>query len=645
LALAGNPNVGKTTIFNGLTGSHQQVGNWPGKTVEQKIGVVPGSKPAVRLVDLPGTYSLTAVSQEEVIAREFVVESQPDAVIVTMDACNLERNLYLFLQISELTSRVVVALTMMDVARDNGIVVEAPRLAELLGVPVVAMWPGDETAKAALLREACLVASGVEVPEPSPVCYGLAVESQIHRLEQLVASLPHGNYEPRWLATKLLENDPVVVNSLPGLGLQVPDLSLEIAGARYDKIRAIVAEVIGGRRTTSSITEKLDRIFLHPMFGLPILAAAAFLLFFLTFSLSNPLVRLLDALFSWAGGRVELALMAMRAPAWLVGLVVDGVVGGVGSVLAFFPLMGIFFFLYSFLQDSGYMARAAFLTDRVMRAMGLHGKAFFTLLSGYGCNVPGVMSTRILDNEADRKTAVVLNPLIPCAARLGVMSFFVAAFFPGLAGTFVMLGLLAFDLGLIFLVGRLIRRHALKGEPAPFVMELPGYRLPALRNLVIPAWTRITAFFHKAASVILAASVIIWLLSNVPYGTGIEHTAAGFLGRSLAPIGRMMGFDWRIMLALVFGIAAKETALSTLGVLYGASSGGAGLAGVLVNNLSRLQALSFLVVFMLYVPCLATMAAMHRETRDWKLTLAGTAGTIALALLIGTIVFQTGRLL
>jgi len=599
VALAGNPNVGKTSLFNRLTGARQQVGNWPGKTVVRVEGLCRAGDTYIHVVDLPGTYSLSAYTMEEEVARDYIVSSEPDVVVAVVDATNLERNLYLVLQVLELTPRVVVALTMMDVARSEKLGVDVDLLETLLGVPVVSVYPRDSHSLDYLKSVIVDVGTGEKATHPFRVQYGPYAGGPVDR--------------------ELLE-----------------------AEARYEAVAAIARQVLH-ERPHHRLTQALDDIVLHRVFGLPILAVLAAGLFFVTFNLSAPAVDLLNRWFGFLGARLQAWVHWLGLPAWVGGFLANGMLGGVGSVLAFFPLMTVFFFLYAFLQDSGYLARAAFLTDRLLRAMGLGGRVFFSLLTGYGCNVPGVFATRIAGSEREREAAILVSPFVPCAARLGVMTFFTAAFFPGTRGAVVLLGLLALDILVIAAAGVLLERVWLRGEPAPFVLELPPYRWPGLQSLLTATWTQLSAFLEKAGTVIVMASAAIWLFTNIPYGAPVEHTVAGAVGRLLAPAGAVLGLNWQLMLALLVGVVAKETALSTLGVIFHAGSG-APLAGVLTQAISPLQAVTFLAVYMVYSPCVPTMTAMRRELGSWRWVVGGVALTLGMAFVTGLFVQVAGRL-
>lgn len=690
IALVGNPNVGKSTVFNFLTGSNQQVGNWAGKTVERKAGKVRKSGFQAELVDLPGTYSLTAYSQEEIITREYILREKPDVVMAIVDASNLERNLYLVLQVMELTPRVVIGLNMMDLAKANGIRVDPAVLERSLMVPVVEIIAAKGIGVEDLLTKAMQIGNGVLIPEPVTVPYPPELEKKIHSMEELLArSTWASRYPLRWLALKRLEEDPEIgkgwkiieknkavsgktdsccdqgdsvhyelqsVTELPGSeylqelagkGWSKERFEMALADAKYRFISTILPDFRKEIRTERpNLTDRIDSWVLSPIWGYPILLAVLILVFWVSFIASAPLGDLVSQGMAWLGGTLANGLRYYHAPEVLPKLIQDGIFAGVGAVLAFVPQIAIFFAFYSFLQDSGYLARAAFLGDRLMQLMGLHGKSFFSLVSSYGCNVPGIMATRTLEDPKDRLLTMLLNPLIPCVPRLGVMSAVVAAFFSGLKGVTVMLSLLGLSLLLVMFSAIFLRRVVLKTEQSAFVMELPLYHVPTLRNVWWPTWIRTYSFLKRAWTFILAASIIVWILSSFPTGVPMSETWAGHIGGWLEFIGRPLGFDWRIMVAILFGFTAKETTLSTLGILYGvAADASQSIAQAMTNAVTPLAAFTFLVVYMLYIPCLATVVTTYKESGSLRWTFFGVAFNLILSFVVGWLVFHGGQIL
>lgn len=653
VALAGNPNVGKSTLFNLLTGLHQHVGNWPGKTVEKKEGICRLPEAVLECVDLPGTYSLTAHSAEEVIARDFVLRERPDVVVVVVDAANIERNFYLLVQILELTNRVVVALNMMDLAHVKGYRIYPEKLEQALGVPVIPLVARKAQGCQELLQAMVAVGTGERTPTPRPIHYGRA-QATLATLQQILAGHEVGGYPTQWVALKMLEGDeeierleqealPPEVRARVHAVLRTHEHGpAVVADARYAWIEEVLSQSMERPpHSVITLTDRVDHVVTHRFLGLPILLAIFVGLFWLTFTVSSPLSNLIDSAFAHLGKWTGKVLYG--GPVWLVRLLAEGILPGVGAVLTFFPILLIFFLFLGVLEDSGYMARAAFVMDRIMHAIGLHGKAFLSLLVAYGCNVPGIMAARILETERDRLLVMLVNPLIPCAARIGVATFFVGAFFPPALRTLVMASLYALSLLMVILAGFVLRRVALPGEESPFMMELPLYRAPSLRNLALFLGWRLLAFLQRAGTIILGASVLIWILSSFPTGVNPADTYLGRLGRVLEPAGRLLGLDWRMSVALVTGFTAKETSLATLGVLYHAE--GESLSQALRESVSPLVALVFVVVQLLYVPCLATVATLRAETHSWKWVAVGIFYPIVVAGVLGVLIFHVGKAL
>ena len=657
VALEGNPNVGKSTLFNALTGMRQHVGNWPGKTVEKKEGVCKYKGKILEIVDLPGTYSLTAYSIEEMIARDFVIHERPDVVVDIVDASNLERNLYLALQILELTDKVVIALNMMDVAEAKGLEIDIQRLSEILGVPVIPTVADKRRGIDDLLSAVVGVAEGKIKRRPYKLDFGRHLERQIEEIEGMLKDVDLGEHPSRWFAIKLLENDSEVIQIAKDLkyGQRIlekidairkseihHEIEVEIVDKRYEIVDKIVKDVLRKRRVPrEDITDKIDRVVTHKVFGLPILLGIFAGIFWITFNVSAPLMDAFEGFFGWLGEVTGVWMTSFNAPGWLVSLIVDGVIAGVGGVMVFLPLIAVFFLIFAFLEDWGYMARAAFVMDRIMHAIGLHGRTFLCLLMGYGCNIPGIMATRTLEHRKDRLIAMLINPLIPCGARLGVMTFLVAIFFGGNMAMMVMLSLIVLNLALVVLMGLLLRRFVLPGEHPAFIMELPPYHKPTIRGLAIHTWERAGVFVRRAGTIIVLVSIVIWALSSFPIGAKLSSTYAGQLGKLFEPLGSLMGFDWRVMVALIFGFAAKEMTIATLGVLYGFEEEAA-LATALVRSWTPLIAYTFLVVQMIYVPCLPCVAVLKRETNSWRWTIFGVGSTLLLALAVGMAIHTLG---
>ncbi len=650
VALAGQPNVGKSTVFNVLTGLNQHVGNWPGKTVERKEGAFTHDGSTYRLVDLPGTYSLTANSAEEVITREFIIREKPDVVVAMVDAAILERSLYLVAELLPLGVPVVVGLNMIDVAEQEGFHIEPEVLEAALGAKVVPMVASKNIGVRNLVAAIGEVARGDYEYAPKLPEIRADHREVLAKIEELLEGCVPAPYPQDWVALKLLEGDRAITEMmqecLPEERWQAvqdvlrahDDALVAVASGRYEWIgRMIRAAVTRPKPGQIGLTERLDRWATHPIWGLLILAAILGLTFALTYTLGAPLQDLLDTYV--VGASADLArswLAGVGAPAWLVGLVADGVIGGAGAMLTFLPILVIFFAVMGILEDVGYMARGAYVMDSFMHLMGLHGKSFLPLFLGFGCNVPAVLGTRVIESRRARLVTILLAPLVPCTARMTVIAFLAPAFF-GSAATLVSWGMILLALLVLALSGVLINCLLFRGQRAAFIMELPLYHVPNWRTIGLLVWQRSLEFLRKAIVVILPVSVVVWALSVLP-GGDIETSYLAQVGRWLEPVGGLMGFDWRLLVALLASFIAKENSIATLGVLFGTEEE-AGLAATLAGTLSIPTALAFLVVQMLFVPCVATVAAVKQETGSWGWTLFNLAFLLVVSWGAGSAVY------
>ncbi len=667
VALAGNPNSGKTTVFNNLTGSRQHTGNWPGKTVERKDGLFRHREFEVHVTDLPGIYSLTAYSTDEMIARDFLVNERPDVVVVVVDASNLERNLYLTVLLLELGVNVVLDLNMMDDVRKRGLQIDSEKIARALGVRVVETIANrgigmDE------LRDAMVEAAlRPRTSGPLRVDYGEEVEGAIRALESEITQrgILAGKYPSRWLAVKLLEGDPAVLNevgSLPGgaeLASKAARLAAELESRlgedvetymierRYGFIKGLVQASVKGLSVERrlSISDRIDEVVTNRVLGVPIFLGLMWATFNLVFRIGNPMADAIDAFFGWLAEGSASLVTAVGAPEWVASLIVDGVIGGIGSVLVFLPNIMLLFLAISILEDSGYMARAAFVMDRVMRAIGLHGKSFISMILGFGCNVPAIMATRSIESEKDRIVTILVNPLMSCSARLPIYVLFASAFFEGNQGN-VIFSLYLLGIILAVAVARLLKAAIFKGTPSPFIMELPPYRLPTLRSVFIHMWSRSSLFLRKAGTIIFGTVLLIWALGSLPPGVEFasQQSLAGRLGSAIAPLLRPAGFgSWQAAVALLFGILAKEVVVGTLGTLYGVEE--EGLIEAVRRDFTPLSAYAFMVMSLVYIPCIATIAVIRRETNSWKWTAFAVLYSLFLGWALAVLVYQVGRLL
>jgi ferrous iron transport protein B len=572
--------------------------------------------------------------------------------VVVVDAAILERSLYLLAELMHLPVPVILGLNMVDVARQQGLRVEHQVLEAALGIPVVPMVASRNQGVHELMQRVVALVRGEVVLSPHRPAIREDHRAVLVSLLQVAGPYLPAPYPPEWVALKLLEGDSeitrLVREQLPAEAWdqvqailhQHEDAVLAVAGGRYDwierMVRVAVARPRAGRVT---LTERLDRVATHPLGGLAVLAGVLGIVFWLTYTVGAPLQEWLDravvqGLAAWVGR------LLVGAPAWLSGLLIDGVIGGAGTMITFAPILVIFFAAMSFLEDVGYMARAAYSMDRFMHQMGLHGKSFMPLFLGFGCNVPAVMGTRIVDDPRARLLTILLAPLVPCTARMAVVAVLAPAFF-GPYALWVSWGLVLFSLLLLGGLGAVLNRLLFRGERAAFIMEMPLYHLPNWRTIGLGVGQRLVAFLRKAGTVILAVSVVVWALAALPHGQ-VETSFLATVGRWLAPVGSLMGLDWRMMVALLTSFVAKENAVATLGVLYGA--GEEGLVALLSGQVSVASGLAFMVVTMLFIPCVATVAAMRQETGSWKWPLLGVAMQLVLSLGVGTLAYQVVRL-
>lgn len=657
IALIGQPNVGKSTVFNMITGLNQHVGNWPGKTVEKKTGVFRGQNGTVlNIVDLPGTYSLTANSEEERIARDFLIHERPDVAIAVVNAAALERNLYLVAELLALGQQLVLGLNMLDVARQHGIRIEPHVLQAALGIPVVPIIASKNQGVRELVEAAAAVAARPDAWRPVRPAIRPEHEPVLAAVRALIAGHVPRPYPEDWVALKLLEGDAEITAmmeaalpaeawlQLRGLLREHEDAYLDIAGGRYEWIGRMVRAAMTQPRTGAvTLTERIDRVATHPLAGLLLLLVILGLAFWLTYTVATPIAE-------WLSTQVLAALDALAAaalggaPAWFFGLVSDGLIHGVGTVFAFLPILVVFFAVLGALEDIGYLARGAYVMDRFMHLMGLHGKSFMPLFLGFGCNVPAVLGSRIIEERRGRWLTILLAPLVPCTARLAVLAFLAPAFF-STGTTIVSLGLVGLNLIVLAVAGIAVNRLAFRGEQSAFIMELPLYHVPNLRTVGLYLWNNTLSFVRKAGTLILLASMAVWALSSFP-GPGIQASVLAVFGRLLTPLGRLMGLDdWRLIVALLTSFFAKENTIATLGILFSLDAESPDLATAVAAVLTAPARLAFLAVVMLFIPCLATTATIRQETRSWRWTAAALGLTLALSLLAGILIYQVGTAL
>ena len=646
VALAGQPNVGKSTIFNLLTGLDQHVGNWPGKTIARKTGFCSYDEADYEIVDLPGTYSLTANSVEERITRDYIIHESPDIVVAVVDAAIPERSLYLLAELILLPVPVVLALNMMDVAEQEGLQIEPDVLEAALGIPVVPMSATQNQGVREMLAAIQTVCEGEYPYNPRRPTIRADHQAVLSDLIALVADYVPENYPVDWTALKLLEGDEEVIGlvrelmpaerwqKVDALLYKHEDAILDIAGARYEWIaRMVRAAVVRPRVGQVGFTSRLDSVLTHPVWGTLMLIGVLGFVFWLTYAIGNPIQGWLDGQLGFVADQFR-SLLAGRI-GWFADLLADGLIGGAGMVITFLPILVIFFAVLGVLEDTGYMARAAYVTDRFMHMIGLHGKSFMPLLLGFGCNVPGVLGARIIESRRSRLLTILLAPIVPCTAQLAVVAVLASALFGESAG-WVAWGLVTVNMVVLAGLGILLNRFVLKGDRAAFVMELPLYHLPNLRTILIYVWQNIVAFLEKAGTVILVASLVVWFLSYFPAQGDVSQSYLAQVGRFLAPIGRLLGLPWQVLVALLASFVAKENTIATLGVLYG------DFQTALPAVLTTPAALAFLVVQMLFVPCVATVAAMKQESESWGWTIFGFGMLLLVSLAAGILVYQGG---
>lgn len=663
IALAGNPNCGKTSIFNILTKTRQHVGNWPGVTVEKKEGTLKYNKKEYKVVDLPGTYSLGAYSEDEIIARNYIINEKPDVVINVVDATNLERNLYMTLQLLEMNTKVILAVNMMDEAQNKGISIDIKKLSKELGITVIP----TVALKSEGINELIEAAISDNIKSTSQeINYGDDLEKHISILEEVLKNNKNTlGYEERWLAIKLLENDSYIKKliseeNINGFTKIVDETAatiedkigfeaeIAIVDKRYEKITEIVSRTIVKKsENTTTLTDKIDKVITNKFLGLPIFAIVMLILYQITFTVGAGIQDWTDVLIADLGEKTVAFLETSGAPDLLLSFVGDALFAGVAAVVAFLPLIMVMYFLIGVLEDSGYMARAAYVMDRVMRSIGLHGKTFVSMLVSIGCNVPGIMATRTLDNKKDRMIAILINPFISCGARLPIYAVFISAFFDSYQAL-ILFALYVTGLIIALIAGKIFSKTIFKGDPSHFVMELPSYRVPSLKNILMLMWDKAGAFIKRAGVVILPVMIILWVLSTFPLGSEqySENTLLGMIGTSIAPLFKYAGFGtWQASVSLITGILAKETVVGTMGLIYLGISEGPVLVSAVQTVFTPLSAMAFMVMSLLYTPCLVALGAIKRETNSWKWTLFTAVYTFLVGLVAATVVYQIGSLL
>ena len=664
-ALVGNQNCGKTTLFNALTGANQHVGNFPGVTVDQKMGDITSAK-GCSVVDLPGIYSIRPYSTEEIVTRDFVLNEKPDGIINIIDATNIERNLYLTLQLLELGIPMVIALNMMDEVRGNGGTVNIKLFSELLGVPSIPISAAKNEGISELIKIAVATAKGKVIPKVQDFCAPGPVHRCIHAVSHMIEDHAQSiGISPRFAATKLIEGDMSFAekleldqNELETIEHNVKEMESErgfdanaaLADMRYAFIESVCEKAVvkckESREHHRSV--KIDSVLTNKYLALPLFLVIMLLIFWLTFGvIGSFLSDLLSLGIDKLTALTDSALTAYGINEVVHSLIIDGIFAGIGSVLSFLPIIVVLFFFLSILEDTGYMARVAFVMDKLLRKIGLSGRSFVPMIIGFGCSVPAIMSSRTLSSERDRKMTIMLIPFVSCSAKIPIYAVFSAAFFPRYSA-FVMFALYIFGIIMGIITALILNKTAFKGNPVPFVMELPNYRLPSAKSVLLLMWDKAKDFLQKAFTVIFVATVIIWFLgafdSRLNFVTDSSNSLLASIGRLISPIFAPLGLsDWRISTSLLAGLSAKEAVVSTMGVLTG--TGLEGLSNALSSVFTPLTAASFLVFTLLYTPCVAAIATLKAELGSRL----HTAGVIALQCVIAWvcafIVYNIGLLL
>ena len=665
IALAGNQNCGKTTLFNRLTGSNQHVGNFPGVTVEKKMGIIKNFKEAT-LVDLPGIYSLSPYTSEEVVTRDFILKDHPALIVNIVDATNIERNLYLSLQLMELKTQMVIALNMMDEVTASGNSIDVEKLSKHLQIPIVPISASKNEGINDLISVIKKETRKHQEAIHLDFCKG-EVHRAIHSIAHIIEDHAQtADYPTRFAATKLVEGDEPMQRALH---LHQDDLDIiekivksmedalgtdreaALADMRYSYIEELVKDCVVKNHRSQGLkrSQRIDQLLTHKYLGIPVFILIMLMIFYLTFGpIGGTLQGLLEEGIDIAVNALSDLLMHLQVSSWLHALVIDGICNGVGSVLSFLPVIVTLFFFLSLLEDSGYMARVAFVMDKALRKLGLSGRSFVPMLIGFGCSVPAIMSTRTLSSDRDRKMTIVVTPFMSCSAKLPIYGMITAAFFPEHTAL-ILISVYLIGIFVAILSALLLKRTVFQGESVPFVLELPAYRIPSAKSVLLHMWEKAKDFLRKAFTIIFVASIIIWFLQSFDFAFNfVEDSSTSMLaniGTWISHIFAPLGFeDWRASTALVTGITAKESVVSTLSVLTNTTSD-AGLSVALQTIFSPVSAFAFLCFTVLYMPCVAAFAATKRELGSMKQALATVAYQTGVAYVVALLVYQIGSLL
>ncbi len=656
VCFVGNPNCGKTTLFNAFTGAKLKVANWPGVTVERIEGETAYKGRSIRVIDTPGIYSLTSYTIEELVTRRCIEEDGVDVIINVVDASSLERNLYLTLQLLELKKPVILALNMMDIVEERGMEIDLHRLPEMLGhIPVVPVSARKRTGLDVLMH--AVVHHYEEEPQGVVVHYDYEIEDKIQKTENVLRARYSELTNLRWHAIKMLEFDKEVIKDHPVDLTEIIPKSYEkrIINEKYDYVEEIIEECLFNKEEKSALTDKADRILTHSFWGIPVFFGIMAMVFFLTFTVGDFLKGYFEQALGILSGMILSGMQHAGVSEWLISLVVDGIVAGVGGILTFLPNIFILFLALAFLEDSGYMARVAYVMNETMSMVGLSGKAFLPMLLGFGCTVPAVMATRALESQKDRLKTILVTPFMSCSARLPIYVLFADLFFPDSA-LFVAYSLYLVGVVAAIVIALIVHKASAKGDyENALLIELPEYKTPNLRTVAIYVWEKVKDYLTKAGTTIFLASIVLWFVLNAgPSGfvSDVSQSFAAKFGHFLVPVLKPAGLgSWQIAVALISGISAKEVVVSSFSVLYGinninSAAGMAELTGILsASGFGGVNAYALMIFCLLYTPCIATIATIKRETGSWKWTLGMVVFQLVFAWAAAVAVFQAGRLI
>ncbi|MBT9775759.1 ferrous iron transport protein B [Clostridium sp. MCC353] len=655
VGFVGNPNCGKTTLFNAFTGANLKVANWPGVTVERVEGQMSYQGRPIKVIDLPGIYSLTSYTIEEIVTRKCIEGKDVDVIINVVDASSLERNLYLTLQLLELKKPVILALNMMDIVEDRGMKIDFHRLPKMLGhIPVVPVSARKRTGLDRLMD--AVIQHYEEEPQGIVVRYSEAVEEKIEKIEVVLKARLGGVHNLRWCAIKFLEYDEEVFREYPVNLINIIDHNYEkqIINEKYDYIEEVIRECLFNKEEKEAFTDKVDQILTHPVWGIPIFLGIMALVFFFTFTVGDFLKEYFQIGLDWVSAGTLTLLSNLNVSGWMISLVVDGIIAGVGGILTFLPNIFILFLALAFLEDSGYMARVAYVMNETMSMVGLSGKAFLPMLLGFGCTVPAVMAARALATQRDRLRTILITPFMSCSARLPIYVLFAEMFFPNHA-LMVAYSLYIIGLAVAIIIAFVVHKTSKSTEEDTLLIELPEYKTPNGRTVAIYVWDKVKDYLTKAGTTIFVASIILWFVLNTgPSGfvTDVTESFASMFGHAVVPVLKPAGLgSWQIAVALISGLSAKEVVVSSFSVLYGISNvnsqaGMAALSQALgASGFGGLNAYALMIFCLLYTPCVAAIGTIKRETKSMRWTMGMVVFQLVLAWSMSVLVFQVGTMI